>query len=92
MNVIFVIYSTCKGCVHKTQNGRTLPRTLRKRELRAPGWRAASLYSTCKAICLQINTTLHGILLGEYFTKIVISIFQIENLQAGLNVKLRGIN
>jgi Na+/melibiose symporter-like transporter len=26
-----------KGCVHKTQSGRTLPRTLRKQELRAPG-------------------------------------------------------
>jgi hypothetical protein len=26
-----------KGCVHKTQSGRTLHWTLRKRELRAPG-------------------------------------------------------
>ena len=26
-----------KGCVHKTQSGRTLPRTLCKRELHAPG-------------------------------------------------------
>jgi hypothetical protein len=26
-----------KGCVHKTQSGQTLPRTLRKRELRTPG-------------------------------------------------------
>jgi hypothetical protein len=26
-----------KGCVHKTQSGQTLPQTLRKRELRAPG-------------------------------------------------------
>jgi hypothetical protein len=26
-----------KGCVHKIQSGRTLPRTLRKWELRAPG-------------------------------------------------------
>jgi hypothetical protein len=26
-----------KGCVHKTQSGRTLPRALHKRELRAPG-------------------------------------------------------
>jgi hypothetical protein len=26
-----------KGCVHKTQSGRTLLQTLRKQELRAPG-------------------------------------------------------
>jgi hypothetical protein len=26
-----------KCCVYKTQSGRTLPRTLRKQELRAPG-------------------------------------------------------
>jgi hypothetical protein len=26
-----------EGCVHKTQSGRTLPRTLLKRELDAPG-------------------------------------------------------
>jgi hypothetical protein len=26
-----------KGCVHKTQSGQTLSRTLRKQELRAPG-------------------------------------------------------
>jgi hypothetical protein len=27
-----------KDCVHKTQSGWTFPRTLRKRELHAPGW------------------------------------------------------
>jgi hypothetical protein len=29
--------SAGKGCLHKTQSGWTLPRTLHKRELRAPG-------------------------------------------------------
>jgi hypothetical protein len=33
---------TCRNAakcyVHKTQSGRTIPRTLRKLELRAPGW------------------------------------------------------
>jgi hypothetical protein len=32
----FLPQTSGKGCIHKTKNGQTLPRTMRKRELRAP--------------------------------------------------------
>jgi hypothetical protein len=40
INVLVIALSRNAGkdCVHKTQSGQTLPRTLRKQELRPPGY------------------------------------------------------
>jgi hypothetical protein len=41
-----------EDCVHKTQSGRTLPRTLRKWELHVPG---------CPFLDLDIETMMYGL-------------------------------
>jgi hypothetical protein len=53
-----------KGCVHMIQSGRTLPQTLRKRELRAS---ACSFLYTLSTIMGFIFTLQHGISLDLPF-------------------------